>query len=373
MKLKYISAAVLAIILLALFATIVVAQSAPPSPYAGIKNPFDWSDTQAQAAGKNIYQQKCGGCHGPSGAGIPQFNFSSSAYSQKLEAQPDFYFWVISEGRLDKGMPPYKSSLSEEQRWQTLTYVHSLGAALSVPAASAPSAPPNNAAQGNTLTLLASHEAKSGDNLTFTALLKDAQNKPISDAEIKFFLTEDFFAQGPMEIGQATTDSQGLAVLNYVARKTGEQSLMAKYQTLESESKINILDSGQTFYQTDVGIHLPSSGPEVFVGPDSSHQLSDMATAPFPALRLPGGLFSWLWLYIGVVVLVWGIYFIIMFQTLRISGSRDIPVTNRKYDLAPAINTRLIPVLGLVVVVGLGILIVFMIITGPYTQFHLVP
>jgi mono/diheme cytochrome c family protein len=125
MKSKYIIAIAAAIILSIAVASLVMAQSGPPAPYAGLKNPFDWNDAQAVAAGKNIYEQKCSGCHGATGKGLPDFDFSSPDFSQKLETQPDFYFWVVSEGRLDKGMPPYKSSLSEQERWQTLpTYIH---------------------------------------------------------------------------------------------------------------------------------------------------------------------------------------------------------------------------------------------------------
>ena len=371
MRAKYILAIMLAAILMASLTNFAIAQSSPPAPYTGLQNPFDWNDAQVQAAGKNIYQQTCSGCHGATGNGVAEFDFGSPAFPQQLEAQPDFYFWVLSEGRLAEGMPPYKSNFSIEQRWQTLTYMHSLSSAPQVPGTPQPSVPPT---QASSLTLMVSQEALTGQNLAFTAVLKDNMDKPLPGAVVQFYLTEDFFTKGRMDIGQATTDAQGQAILNYVLKIAGEQTLIAKYQTLESDSKINILDSGQNFYQAEAGIRFQSVGPEVFIGPGSSHELGEMGNAPQPALRLPGGIFSWLWLYIGVVALVWGIYFVVMIQILKISGEREYPGRGAKpVSLAQRNSTRLIPLVGLAVILGLGLIIVAMIITGPYSHFHVAP
>ncbi len=112
-----------------ILATAVLAQEETevPTPYAGLRNPFSWSDTSAQEAGKALYQQSCSGCHGANGGNIARTDFSAADYPRSLEERPDLYFWILSEGELDEGMPPYKSSLSEEQQWQVLTYLWSLG------------------------------------------------------------------------------------------------------------------------------------------------------------------------------------------------------------------------------------------------------
>lgn len=120
-------AAVLIIFLLWVLTTAVLAQGEPPSPYAGLQNPFPWSDTSAQETGKGLYQQQCSGCHGADGSNLAGSDFSAASYPRSLEERPDLYFWMLSEGWLDNGMPAYKSSLSEEQRWQVLTYIWSLG------------------------------------------------------------------------------------------------------------------------------------------------------------------------------------------------------------------------------------------------------
>ncbi len=120
-------AAVLIIFLLWVLTTAVLAQGEPPPPYSGLQNPFPWNDTSAQTIGRELYQPQCSSCHGADGSNLTESDFSTDDYSLSIEQRPDYYFWVLSEGRPDKGMPAYKSSLSEEQRWQVLTYIWLLG------------------------------------------------------------------------------------------------------------------------------------------------------------------------------------------------------------------------------------------------------
>ena len=96
----------------------------PPPPYAGMKNPFPWGDTKAVEIGKLLYEKmSCATCHSTS------FNRISAVFSQSLEEHPDYYFWTVSEGKLDWGtsMPPHKNYLPEKQRWQVLNYFWSMG------------------------------------------------------------------------------------------------------------------------------------------------------------------------------------------------------------------------------------------------------
>src|SRR3972149_3691551 len=105
MRLRVIFIAVTLSSLLWFLTTAVLAQGEPPSPYAGLKNPFPWSDASAQETGKRVYQQSCLGCHGIKGANLATADFSRRDFPQSLEKRADFYFWVLSEGRLAKGMP----------------------------------------------------------------------------------------------------------------------------------------------------------------------------------------------------------------------------------------------------------------------------
>ena len=66
-------------------AVAVLAQREPPPPYAGLKNPFLWSDTSALEAGKGIYQPSCLGCHGVTGSNVARADFSAADSPQSLE------------------------------------------------------------------------------------------------------------------------------------------------------------------------------------------------------------------------------------------------------------------------------------------------
>ncbi len=366
-KLALLLIAVSVALLLVVPTVAVFSQEEPPTevppPYAGLENPFSWSDASAQEWGKGTYQRSCLGCHGVDGGSIAESDFSAADYPQMLEESPDFLFWILSEGRLDRGMPPYKSSLSEEQRWQVLTYLWSLGAA--APPEPTPTETPTG--KGNaTLLLTAPEQAQSGEPLTLTAVVKDSQGKPIRNAAVRFFIEVDFFASGLMEIGEAVANDQGVAVLEYTPRLEGDIEILARYDgdgfnPAESTVTLTLAGSDEPFYEVEVGMQLPTLGDEVFIGPQSALAPGEMGKAPTSAFRLPGGILSWLLLFVVVVMIVWLTYFLVMYQVFRIPIVRE---TGEE-------ETRLVPLVGMAIVVVMGIVLGLMILTGPYSHFHL--
>lgn len=91
--------------------------SAPPSP----------------ARGAPIYVEKCAPCHGETGLGngpmaaqlpvaVPVLSLREIAG----RAAPAEWFAIVSQGRLERGMPGFLS-LSEAERWDVLAYVYTLG------------------------------------------------------------------------------------------------------------------------------------------------------------------------------------------------------------------------------------------------------
>ncbi len=360
MKFRVLLIVLVVAFLLWVLATAVLAQEEieVPAPYAGLTNPFPWSDASVQAAGQELYQKSCSGCHGGSGGNIAMADFSAAGYPRSLEARPDLYFWVLSEGRLDRGMPPYKSSLSEEQRWQVLTYLWSLGAV--APSEVPPPAEPPAEGEEGSLLLTAPRQAQSGQPLTLTATLQDNEGRPIKNATVKFLMRVDFFYSGLMEIGEAVTSEQGVAVLEYSPRQTGDIQVVARYETIETTATLTVAETDEPFYQAEAGIRLPALGQDVLIGPTSAVELED-GFAPMTAIRLPGGILSWLLLVVATVMLIWVTYFRVLYQVLR------IPIVSEIEDT----DTRRVPLAGLAIVVALGILLVLMLITGPYTHFHL--
>ncbi len=354
--------------LLWVLTTAVLAQDEPPPPYAGLKNPFPWSDTSAQQAGKEIYQRSCLGCHGINGDNLVEFDFSAADYSQSLEESPDYYFWIISEGRLDRGMPPYKSSLSEEQQWQVLTYLQSLEV---VVLSEQPSLSTQLSSEevSSTLLLTVPARAQTGQPLTLTAILKDSQDKPVQSATVKFLIKADFFVSGLMEIGETVSDKQGVAIFEYTPQQSGETEIVARYEgdglnAIETTAMLTLVETSEaTMYQSEAGISLPAPVERTFIGPESALELGEMSKAPVTAFQISGGVLLWVLLVAAALILIWFSYAPVMYQVFR------IPIVSEIGDT----DTRLVPLIALVIVVVLGILLVLMFVTGPNSHFHLVP
>lgn len=346
---------------LLLLATSVIAQEETPPPYAGLNNPFPWDDASVQEAGKGAYQQFCLGCHGVDGSNIASARFSASDFPQELEKKPDFYFWTLSEGRPSGGMPAFKAVLSEEQRWQVLTYVRSLGA-VAPPVSPPPSTQPPSEGAAGSLQLIAPEQGRAGQPMTLRAVLMDNDNKPIVNATVKFLTRVDFFTKGLVEIGEAMTDEQGVAVFEYISRQSGEITFVAHYEAIENEDTVVLAEAEEAFYQTRVGLHFPGSGGDILIGPDSAFVVGEGGDAPMTGLRIPSGLRSWpLVLYVGAVMLVWILYLYAMSQVLHISAASKLSGT----------NTKLVPLIGMSVMIALVIMLVLVLITYPYSHSHL--
>ncbi|MDP6142232.1 MAG: c-type cytochrome [Dehalococcoidales bacterium] len=362
MKVRLLAVTVFVTLLLIVLAAAALAQEEIEMPplYTGLENPFSWDDVSAQEAGKVIFQKFCAVCHiatedvpvslGP--------DFSAVDYRQNLEEGADFYFWTVSEGRLLNGMPPWEDSLSEEERWQALTYIWSLGGA-------EPSAPPPSIEEG-TLQLMVPKQAQSGQSLAMTATLQDKEGEPVLGATVQLFIQMDFFASNLMKIGEAVTDEQGMAVLEYTPRQMGDIQVIAQYKRnnltpIEATTMTTLAEPDGPFYHVEAGLQsFGALGEEVFIGPPSALELVDGA-APASAFRLPSGVLSWILILVATVALIWVTYFRVVYQVFR------IPIVSEMGDT----DTRTVPIIILAAVVALGFLLVTMILTGPYNHLHL--
>ena len=101
-----------------------------PATAAKVSNPVA-SDAKSIEAGKALYTKNCNDCHGKKGKGdgpksgdlekSPQ-DFTKEDFQKQADG---ILFWKITEGR--KPMPSFKKDLTEEQRWQVINYVRTLG------------------------------------------------------------------------------------------------------------------------------------------------------------------------------------------------------------------------------------------------------
>ena len=219
------------------------------------------------------------------------------------------------------------------------------------------------AGEGDQLLLTITGQTQSGQPLNLTASLRDNQREPVRNATVKFFVKVDFFTSGLMEIGEALTNDQGVAIFEYTPRLAGDMQIIAHYgrdSHLETTTALTLTGPDEPFYQAEAGIRLPALGEEVLIFPKSALE-PEYGSAPMTVYRLPGGILSWLLLLVVAVILIWGTYSLVMHQVLRIASVDDMEDT----------STRLVPLIGIAAVVVLATLLVLMLVTGPYSHLHL--
>jgi|HubBroStandDraft_5_1064220.scaffolds.fasta_scaffold669860_2 mono/diheme cytochrome c family protein len=91
------------------------ADRARTNPYAG--------DSNAAAAGRNLFQNNCAKCHGESAEGKGS---RPSLRTERIQTATDGELaWLLKNGEAYKGMPGW-GALPEPERWQIISYLRSL-------------------------------------------------------------------------------------------------------------------------------------------------------------------------------------------------------------------------------------------------------
>lgn len=104
--------------------------SPTPLPTFGALVPPSAPDLQD---GATLYAQNCSACHGDKGLGdgpqsmqlpvtVPGIGLAEVASS----ASPAGWFKIVTQGNLDRFMPPFVGALSDQQRWDVIAYVLTL-------------------------------------------------------------------------------------------------------------------------------------------------------------------------------------------------------------------------------------------------------
>jgi glucose/arabinose dehydrogenase/mono/diheme cytochrome c family protein len=90
-----------------------------PASSKGTKNPLA-GDRRAAEIGGQVYATNCSACHGPQGQGTGNIPALKTGPAQA--ATDGEIFWFITKGDASNGMPSW-TGLSEERRWQVVSYV----------------------------------------------------------------------------------------------------------------------------------------------------------------------------------------------------------------------------------------------------------
>ncbi len=106
-------------------------RSPTPQPTLGSLYP---AQPPSPARGMTIYSLKCEPCHGEAGLGNGPFSQQMPVAVPAIglreissQSSPSDWYTVISQGSIERGMPPF-SSLTEQERWDVLSYVYELSA-----------------------------------------------------------------------------------------------------------------------------------------------------------------------------------------------------------------------------------------------------
>jgi len=95
--------------------------NAPPSTQQK-KNPYA-GQAAAVKAGEQLYARNCRSCHGINGKGNGNIPALSRGATQT--APDGEIFWFITTGSVDNGMPSW-AQISEQKRWQIVSYLKTL-------------------------------------------------------------------------------------------------------------------------------------------------------------------------------------------------------------------------------------------------------
>ncbi|MGH9500460.1 MAG: c-type cytochrome [Terriglobales bacterium] len=86
------------------------------NPYAG--------NSDAIAAGRNIFEEHCSKCHGQNAEGVKKRPSLRSKRVQQQATAGDLH-WLLVNGSMKKGMPPW-AKLPDPQLWQLIAFLKSL-------------------------------------------------------------------------------------------------------------------------------------------------------------------------------------------------------------------------------------------------------
>lgn len=258
-----------------------------PAEYKEKEAPTE-SSAELISLGQQIYVKNCQSCHGePTKNNAlplnpPPPDLGNADYIKTRTAGENFYQLETGLG----GMPSFKNTLTEDERWNVIHYFRSFGEG-------------TVQVEKIKLDVALQADAEKKEIVAMVTKIEDGQKVPVSDVKLNFFVKRYF---GQLPIGEGvTTNSNGYASAKYPADLKGTEDGKATVLVGFSDSFIY----GENLSEIEVGFaptwefQNPLDKPNLW-GPNTS--------APV-----------WLILMYSLTVIgVWLVIFYVVFQIIRI-------------------------------------------------------
>ncbi len=93
-------------------------RSPPANPFRG--------DVGAIASGRRMFNEHCSHCHAPNAMSPEQSRDLRRLRIRYADRSIEVAYAAITIGRADKGMPPWRDALSEDEIWKVVTFIESV-------------------------------------------------------------------------------------------------------------------------------------------------------------------------------------------------------------------------------------------------------
>jgi polar amino acid transport system substrate-binding protein len=89
------------------------------------KNPYEGDPLRA-AQGRSLFNQYCAHCHSPNAISPDPPKDLRRLGLRYAEKMPEVFYFTVTHGRPDKGMPNWKGILPDETLWTIFTFLQSV-------------------------------------------------------------------------------------------------------------------------------------------------------------------------------------------------------------------------------------------------------
>jgi mono/diheme cytochrome c family protein len=254
----------------------------PPATAAPAAQPVSLPQTAPDLAqGASIYAANCTRCHGVTGkgdgemvqsgqvTGVPDFTDPKTAQN----ATPGDWYEIITNGRLDKLMPPWADKLSDTERWSVANYVYSLGGQiapvateLAIAQVGTPAETPAATDQAAVLAPAATPEVGAGSS-TVAGTVSGTVVNQTAGGSVPADLALNLHAISPDQNAQAqtfqgTVNSDGSYHFDNVPIQTGWQYLLTtSYEDAIFNSDVITADGSQSQLDIPLTIYEVTDDP----------------------------------------------------------------------------------------------------------------